>query len=64
VDEALQVEARHFIESVQKGTRPISDGEAGLRVVRVLEAGSHSLRLGGVRVAYKAQPERVATPAK
>jgi len=63
VTEALQVEARHFIESIQNGTRPTSDGQAGLRVVRVLEAGSHSLRLGGVRVAYTAEPERVATPA-
>jgi predicted dehydrogenase len=64
VTEALQVEARHFIDSIAGGTRPISDGEAGLRVVRVLEAGSHSLRLGGVRVAYSSEPERVATPAK
>jgi predicted dehydrogenase len=64
VTEALQVEARHFIDSVRNGTRPISDGEAGLSVVRVLEAGSESLRLGGARVAYRAQRERLATPAK
>jgi predicted dehydrogenase len=64
VTEALQIEVRHFIGSVRDGTRPLSDGEAGLRVVRVLEAGSESLRLGGVRVAYRSEPERVATPAK
>lgn len=64
VTEALQVEALHFIESIRNGTRPISDGEAGLRVVRALEAGSNSLRLGGVRVAYKTASEPVATPAK
>ncbi|MBI2325514.1 MAG: Gfo/Idh/MocA family oxidoreductase [Chloroflexi bacterium] len=64
VTEALQVEARHFIDSIRSGTPPISDGNAGLRVVRVLEAGSSSLRLGGVRVAYDAAPEKVATPAK
>ena len=64
VTEALQIEARHFIDAIRSGKRPISDGEAGLRVVRVLEAGSQSLRLGGVRVAYKAEPETVATPAK
>lgn len=64
VTEALQVEARHFIDSIRSGTRPISDGQAGLRVVRVLEAGSSSLRLGGVRVASRSEPEKVATPAK
>ena len=58
--EALQVEARHFIESIRSGKRPLSDGEAGLRVVRVLEAGTRSLRSGGSRVSYRAQREAVA----
>ena len=62
VTEALQVEARHFIESIRGGTPPISDGAAGLRVVRALAAGSSSLRLGGVRVAYGA--EKAAVPAR
>ena len=57
VTEALQVEMRHFIECVRDGRRPRSDGEAGLRVVRVLEAGMRSLRSGGARVAYR--PEAV-----
>jgi predicted dehydrogenase len=64
VTEALQVEARHFIEAIRTGKPPLSDGAAGLRVVRVLEAGSESLRLGGVRVALGARPERVAAPAR
>jgi predicted dehydrogenase len=51
VDEALQIEMRHFIECVRHGTKPRSDGEAGLRVVRVLEAGMRSLRSGGQRVS-------------
>jgi predicted dehydrogenase len=57
VTEALQMEMRHFIECVRDGKRPRSDGEAGLRVVRVLEAGMRSLRSGGARVAYR--PEAV-----
>jgi len=52
VTEPLQLEMRHFIECVRDGTRPRSDGEAGLRVVRVLEAGMRSLRSGGARVSY------------
>jgi predicted dehydrogenase len=59
VIEALQVEMRHFIECVREGKRPRSDGEAGLRVVRVLEAGMRSLRSGGARVAYRAEAVRV-----
>ena len=58
VTEALQLEVRHFIECVRDGTPPRSDGEAGLRVVRVLEAGMRSLRRDGARVAYQ-EPARV-----
>jgi predicted dehydrogenase len=58
--EALQVEVQHFIECVRTGKRPISDGDAGLRVVRVLEAGMRSLRSGGTRVSYRPEPAAVA----
>lgn len=58
VTEALQQEMRHFIDCVQTGKRPRSDGEAGLRVVRVLEAGMRSLRNGGARVSYRPEPAR------
>jgi predicted dehydrogenase len=51
--EALQVEMRHFIECVRDGSKPRSDGEAGLQVVRVLELAMRSLRSGGARVAYR-----------
>jgi predicted dehydrogenase len=57
VTEALQIEMRHFVDCIREGRRPRSDGEAGLHVVRVLEAGMRSLRSGGARVAYR--PETV-----
>jgi predicted dehydrogenase len=41
--EPLRTECEHFVESVRSGTPPISDGESGLRVVRVLEALQRSL---------------------
>lgn len=53
--EALQIEMRHFVECIRTGTRARSDGEAGLRVVRVLDAGVRSLRSGGARVSYRPQ---------
>ena len=57
VTEALQLEMRHFVECIRQGKRPRSDGEAGLRVVRVLEAGMRSLKAGGERVSYRHEPE-------
>ncbi|HIK06624.1 MAG TPA: Gfo/Idh/MocA family oxidoreductase [Trichormus sp. M33_DOE_039] len=45
--EALQTEALHFIHCIQSGDRPITDGEAGLRVVRILEAATQSIKQQG-----------------
>src|SRR4051812_25418219 len=42
--EALGVEAKHLISCIETGEAPLSDGQAGLRVVRILEAASESLR--------------------
>jgi predicted dehydrogenase len=41
--EPLRVECQHFVECVRDGARPLSDGDSGLRVVRVLEGLQHSL---------------------
>ena len=43
-EEPLRIECRHFLECVATGASPRSDGEAGLRVVRVLETLQQSLR--------------------
>jgi predicted dehydrogenase len=45
--EGLRTEALHFLDCIRTGNRPTSDGLAGLRVVRILEAASESLVLGG-----------------
>jgi predicted dehydrogenase len=45
--EGLSVEALHFLECIREGHRPLSDGEAGLRVVRILEAAAASLAQRG-----------------
>ena len=41
--EPLRVECEHFVRCVRTGERPRSDGESGLRVVRVLEELQDSL---------------------
>lgn len=45
--EALRVEALHFLQCMEKGERPITDGASGLRVVKILEAANVSLRERG-----------------
>ena len=45
--EALASEARYFVGCVEKSQRPFNDGEAGLGVVRILEAASQSLKEKG-----------------
>jgi predicted dehydrogenase len=56
--EALQIEVRHFLECIRDEREPLTGGDAGVRVVRVLEAAMRSLRIGGVRVPYRLTPTR------
>ena len=42
--EALQTEARHFIDCIEHNKQPETDGPAGLRMVTVIEAAEASLR--------------------
>lgn len=51
--EALLTEALHFINCIKRGDRPITDGEAGLRVVRLLEAATQSMKNQGQLVKLK-----------
>ncbi len=48
--EPLKRECSHFVDCVRENRRPLTDGESGLRVVRILEAGTKSLRQGGIAV--------------
>ncbi len=41
--EPLRIECEHFIQCIRTGATPRSDGQSGLRVVRVLEALQRSL---------------------
>ena len=53
VTEALSVEVAHFAECIGAGSRAITDGEAGLRVVRLLEAANESMAERGHLVSLK-----------
>jgi predicted dehydrogenase len=45
--EALRVEARHFLRCIEHQEQPVSDGAMGLRVVRILEAATRSMKMKG-----------------
>jgi predicted dehydrogenase len=45
--EALTREMAYFVECIVKDKKPMNDGEAGLRVVRMLEAANASIRKRG-----------------
>jgi predicted dehydrogenase len=40
----------HFAECIREGKRPLTDGEAGLRIVRILEAAQRSIKAQGGRI--------------
>lgn len=48
--EALKLETEHFISCIVDGGKPVNDGEAGLRVVRILECANKSLKKKGQMV--------------
>jgi predicted dehydrogenase len=54
VAEALQQEVAHFAECIASGAVPLTDGYAGLRMVRLLEAGRRSLEERGATVPLAA----------
>lgn len=45
--EPLKVECQHFIDCVRSGKRPLTDGENGIRVLKVLTAAQKSLEQNG-----------------
>jgi predicted dehydrogenase len=50
-EEPLKTECQHFLDSIINGTVPLTDGEQGLEMIRILEAASASLRTGGAPVS-------------
>lgn len=51
--EPLQTQCAHFIECIQNNQPLLTDGENGLRVVRVLEAASRSMARNGRNIFIK-----------
>jgi predicted dehydrogenase len=48
--EALKSELAYFVSCIENNETPFNDGQAGLRVVRMLEAAEESLKSKGEAV--------------
>jgi predicted dehydrogenase len=51
-EEPLKVECQHFVDCIQSGKEPLTNGRYGRDLVRILEASSQSLKQGGAAVPY------------
>ena len=54
-EEPLKTECQHFLDCINQGTTPLTDGKQGLELVRILEASSQSLKRGGASVNLSGQ---------
>ncbi len=48
--EALKVLIDHLVDCISNNKNPITDGESGLRTIRILEAADKSIKKGGIKV--------------
>ncbi len=60
--EALRAMAREFVCSIAEQRPPLTDGHAGYRVVRMLEAAQRSIEENGRLVVLKEMPMPMSTP--
>jgi predicted dehydrogenase len=54
-EEPLKTECQHFLDCIREAKTPLSSGERGLELVRILEASSASLKLEGAAVPFAAK---------
>jgi predicted dehydrogenase len=52
-EEPLKVECQHFLDCIQNGKTPMTDGRRGLELVKILEAASASLKVNGAAIAIQ-----------
>jgi len=55
MSEPLRLECLHFLECVRERKRPVSDGQDGLRVIKVLDAAQRSLKSRGLPIEFGRQ---------
>ena len=58
-DEPLKTECQHFVDCIREDRVPLTSGETGLAVVKILEASSVSLKHNGASVELAPQKRSV-----
>ncbi|MDI6840315.1 MAG: Gfo/Idh/MocA family oxidoreductase [bacterium] len=53
MNEPLRLECQHFIECVIKRSKPLSDGENGIKVTKILQAAQRSLYKEGIPIQIR-----------
>src|SRR5262249_2345106 len=61
--EALRYVVAEFLDSIREGRKPLTDGAAGLRVVRLLSAAQQSIKSGGMAMNLVAHGVGSSVPA-
>ncbi len=51
--EALSAEVDYFLDCIERGEEPVNNGEAGLKVVRILESAEESIKQNGALVKIR-----------
>ena len=51
--EALKTECQYILKCIRSGERPINDGYAGLRIVKIIEAATQSMKNKGAAVSLR-----------
>jgi predicted dehydrogenase len=51
--EALKTECQYILNCIRNGQRPINDGYAGLRIVKIIEAATESMKNKGAAVSLR-----------
>ncbi len=73
-EEPLKSECQHFLDCIEKNTKPLTSGYEGLELVRILEAASASLKEQGAPITFsrtqeivpalRSQPQAERVPAE
>ncbi len=63
-DEPLKQECLHFLDCVASGKRPVTDGNEGLRVLKILNASQRSMDQHGKRIRLDGKPVGSAQEAQ
>ena len=61
-EEPLKLACQHFIDCIQTLSEPLTGGRQGLKMVRILEAATASLKTNGAPITFSRSDDRALAP--